>query len=182
MKKIGWGILFLSLSGTPARAQTPERPVFAALGGASFAADSVTLIGRQFIAVSVSNLVASQRWYERTFGLVPLKTIASADTTVSTVVIASPALVVELSAHRTAKSLRDYAGAPTPGFLVHGFFKAGLFVSSLDTAVAVVRRRGATGVTQPMGDTATAVRWVFLRDPDGNFVQLLESSRAPVRE
>ncbi|MGH7719451.1 MAG: VOC family protein [Gemmatimonadaceae bacterium] len=139
--------------------------------------DALTLGGGQFLAVSVANLEASRRWYQRVFGLTPLLDATSPDSSTRTMILGSDALVVELSAHRAARSLRDYAGTPTPTFLMHGFFKGGLFVTSLDTALAVLRERAASLSSDVRADTTSRLRFVFLRDPDGNYLQLLERGR-----
>jgi catechol 2,3-dioxygenase-like lactoylglutathione lyase family enzyme len=133
----------------------------------------------QFLAVSVVDLEASSRWYQSTFGLRTVLDNTSADGSVRTVVLESHALIVELSAHRAARSLRDYAGRPTPTFLVHGFFKGGLFVSDLDRAAAVLRSRGEESLSPIREDSTSGLRFVLLRDPDGNFLQLLERGRRP---
>ena len=155
----------------------PSRPASAAVSAAP--ADSLTLVGSQFLAVSVADLEASRRWYQAAFALRPILDETSPDSSVRTVVLASPVLVVELSAHRTARALQVYAGRPTPTFLVHGFFKGGVVVANLDRATSVLRARGVTGVSQIREDTASALRFAFARDPDGNFLQLLERDWRP---
>jgi catechol 2,3-dioxygenase-like lactoylglutathione lyase family enzyme len=152
-----------------------ERPSQTATGPS----DPLTLGGTQFLAVSVDDLETSRQWYQSTFELRTTMDQTSADSSVHTVVMESPSLVVELSEHRAAQSLEAYAGRPTPTFLVHGFFKGALLVADLDSAVAVLQAREVDGLSPIRADTTSASRFAFLRDPDGNFLQFLERGWRP---
>lgn len=145
-----------------------------ALRGAEPAPTSIGLVGPQFMALSVKELEPMARWYTATFELTLLKDLPAPDGATHTQVLSSPELLVELSQHRRARSLQDYAGAATPGFLVHGFFKAGLFVRDLDRAVEVLKMRGVTSLGAVQSDPPNGLRWVLFRDPGGNFLQLFE--------
>jgi hypothetical protein len=92
-------------------------------------------------------------------------------------VLSSDEFVVELSEHADAKSIREYTSVPPPTFLVHGFFKAGVFVTDLDRAVATLKARGVVGVGETQSDPSLGLRWVLLRDNGGNFIQVLERRR-----
>ena len=138
------------------------------------AAPSIGLVGPQFIALSVKELEPMARWYTTTFDLTLLKDLPAPDGATHTRILGSSELLVELSQHGRARSLQEYAGAPTPGFLVHGFFKAGLFVKDLDRAVEALKARGVTTLGPPQGDPPAGLRWVLFRDPGGNVLQLFE--------
>ncbi len=96
------------------------------------------IAGPQLLAVSVEDLDEGAQWYAATFQLEPLADRPSPDGALHTRVLGSSSLVVELSHHRAARSVADYAGAPVPTYLVHGFFKAGFIVTDeaalLDTS------------------------------------------------
>src|SRR6186713_839773 len=113
--------------------------------------------GPQFLAISVNDV------YANIFGLSLLKDLPSSDSSVHTRVLSSDDLLIELSEHSRARSLQSYAGAPAPGYLVHGFFKAGFFVSSLDHAIGVLKARGVTTFGATQSDPSTSLRWVLFR-------------------
>ncbi len=150
----------------------------ALLAGPSLASEpaplSIGLVGPQFLALSVKELEPMARWYTGTFALTLIKDLPAPDGATHTRILGSPDLLVELSQHRRARSLQEYAGAPTPGFLVHGFFKAGLFVTDLDRAMEVLKNRGVTSFGQAQGDPQSGLRWVLFRDPGGNILQLFQ--------
>jgi hypothetical protein len=83
-------------------------------------------------------------------------------------------LLVELAEHATARPLAEIADEPVPTFLVHGFFKGVIVVEDPDAAVATLQARGVEGISPIREDDATASRFAFLKDPDGNFLQLLQ--------
>lgn len=149
-----------------------------AVRAAEPAAPSIGLVGPQFIALSVKELEPMARWYTTTFDLTLLKDLPAPDGATHTQILSSSELLVELSHHRQARSLQEYAGAPTRGFLVHGFFKAGLFVKDLDRAIEGLKARGVTTLGSPQGDPPTGLRWVLFRDPGGNVLQLFEKGTA----
>lgn len=132
----------------------------------------------QFLAISVADVELATVWYSRTFSLAVLKDVPAKDSQAHTRLLHSSELIVELSQHATAKPLREYAGAPTPTFLVHGFFKAGMFVENLEKSVELLRQRGVTGMGAVQADPSLGLRWVLFRDNSGNFIQLLEKTPA----
>jgi Glyoxalase/Bleomycin resistance protein/Dioxygenase superfamily len=156
-------VLVASLSVTAVSAQAPAP-----------AAQSLGVRPPQFLAISVADLDASTKWYTQSFALSTTRDLPSTDGSVRTRILSSPEFVIELSQHASAKPLRDYAGAPTPTFLVHGFFKAGVFVDDLDRAVAQLTARGVKGIGAAQADESLGLRWVLFRDNGGNFLQLLE--------
>ncbi len=132
----------------------------------------------QFLAVSVRDLDAASKWYTEALALTASRDMPSAPGAGSrTRVLSSDEFVVELSEHADAKSIREYTSVPTPTFLVHGFFKAGVFVTDLDRAVATLKARGVVGVGETQSDPSLGLRWVLLRDNGGNFIQVLERRR-----
>ncbi len=135
---------------------------------------TIGLAGPHFLALSVKELEPMARWYTTTFDLTLLKDLPAPDGATHTRILGSSELLVELSQHGRARSLQEYAGAPTPGFLVHGFFKAGLFVKDLDRAVEALKTRGVTSFGSAQSDPPTGLRWVLFRDPGGNVLQLFE--------
>ncbi len=146
----------------------------ASIRAAEPAPNAIGLAGPQFLALSVRELEPMARWYAATFDLTLLKDLPAPDGATHTQILSSSELFVELSQHRQARSLQEYAGAPTRSFLVHGFFKAGLFVKDLDRAVEALKLRGVTSLGSTQGDPPTGLRWVLFRDPGGNVLQLFE--------
>ena len=126
--------------------------------------------GRQFFALSVPDAQASADWYGRAFGVTLLHEIRPADGAARILILGSDALLVEIMQLRDAKS----PGAPVVDarHLTHGIVKIGLYVRDLDAAVAHLKKMQARFDTEIIEERKLGLRFVLVRDPDGNLVQL----------
>ncbi|MGE0438853.1 MAG: VOC family protein [Gemmatimonadales bacterium] len=150
------------------------------------AAAQIEVVGPSFVALSVPDLPASLEWYRAAFGLQVVFEGAAPDSSTRVVLLAGAGVRVELVWHRQARSLADWAGAPTPPDLVYGPAKIGFFVADLDRTIAVLRARKATvegtWLTRPGHVAPTDTLWtrnILVRDPAGNYVQFFERRRLP---
>lgn len=131
---------------------------------------TITLSGPQSLALSVPDLEASAHWYRTLFGLaITMDVRADSNTLVR--VLGSDHLSVELIANARAKPLSAYVGAQQSATLVHGLFKARLFVPDLDSALSALRARGIPLEGQWM---QSRPRNLMVRDNSGNLLQLTE--------
>ena len=150
--------------------------VLLGLVGVAHAGDaSITPAAPQFIALSVPNAAASARWYQEAFGLRVLDEIRPDDGAAHVFILTSDTLLVEILQLRVAKSPGDDA-VQNPE-RTHGIFKVGFHVADLDAAVKKLRDMKAVFDTDIIDDRKHALRFVLLRDPDGNYVQLFGKPR-----
>ena len=145
-------------------------------------AHTIHIAAPQFIALSVPDLEASERWYSELFGLRRMFRDVAPDSSVRVLLLASPQLRVELASFRAARPLEAIAGKPTPREMVHGIVKFGVFVSSIEKTIATLREHGASiegqWLTRPAHITASDSVWtpnILVRDNSGNFVQFFEA-------
>ena len=123
-----------------------------------------------FIGLSVADAATSARWYQEKLGLrVIFRPPATAEATA--IVLEGGGLTVELMQHSAAKPLRTVAPAVTANYLVHGVFKAGLFVTDFDRTIAELRARGVEIAIGPFPKTDAQPANAIIRDNAGNFIQ-----------
>jgi catechol 2,3-dioxygenase-like lactoylglutathione lyase family enzyme len=144
-------------------------------GAALQAAESITPTSAQFVALSVPDAPASARWYSEAFGLRVLGEIKPPDGAAHVIILSSDTLLMEILQLRDAKSPAE-EGIQKPQ-LTHGIFKVGFHVSDLDAAVARLKTLNARFETGIVDDQRHRLRFVLLRDPHGNFVQLFGTPR-----
>jgi catechol 2,3-dioxygenase-like lactoylglutathione lyase family enzyme len=118
-----------------------------------------------FVALSVADLAASKRWYVEKLGLQPTMELPPTNGA-AVVVLEGGGLTVELI--RLDSAVKPTRSPET----VHGIFKAGVVVDSLDAVLATLRARGVEIAFGPYpargGQRANAI----IRDNGGNLIQL----------
>lgn len=146
------------------------------------AAAQVEVVGPSFVALSVPDLPASERWYGSLFGLTRVFEGAAPDSSTQVVLLSGRGVRVELVWHRTARSLAAVTGAPTAPDQVYGPAKIGFYVRDLDRVLAQLRAQRATiegtWLTRPPHVAATDTLWtrnILVRDPAGTYVQFFEA-------
>ena len=146
------------------------------------AAAQMQVVGPSFVALSVPDLDASERWYGRLFGLTRVFEGAAPDSSTRVVLLAGRGVRVELVWHRTARTLSEAVGAATAPDHVFGPAKIGFFVRDLDGVLARLRAEGATiegtWLTRPSHVPASDTLWtrnLLVRDPAGTYVQFFEA-------
>jgi catechol 2,3-dioxygenase-like lactoylglutathione lyase family enzyme len=128
-------------------------------------------VGRQFIGLSVPDAPAAASWYQKAFGVSVLHEIKDPDGQAHVFILGSDTLLIELLQHRDAKP--PDAAAHESKYLVHGVFKVGFYVADLDKAVVHLRGLGAEFVTNIVDNREQRLRFVLVRDLNGNVIQLL---------
>jgi catechol 2,3-dioxygenase-like lactoylglutathione lyase family enzyme len=144
-------------------------------GTALHAAESITPTSPQFVALSVPDAPASARWYSEALGLRVLGEIKPPDGAAHVIILRSDTLLMEILQLRDAKPPAE-EGIQKPQ-LTHGIFKVGFHVPNLEAAVARLKALDARFETGIVDDQRHRLRFVLLRDPHGNFVQLFGTPR-----
>lgn len=139
------------------------------------AGEVITTTAPQFVALSVPDAAASARWYKEAFGLRVLDEIKPEDGAAHVLILTSDTLLVEILQLRAAQSPgKESVESPE---LTYGIFKVGFHVPDLDAAVTKLRAMKARFDTDIVDDRKHSLRFVLLRDPDGNYVQLFGKPR-----
>jgi catechol 2,3-dioxygenase-like lactoylglutathione lyase family enzyme len=139
-------------AGAQGHSSTTEAPAFTAQGA--------------FVAIVVTDLNASVRWYESSLGLHVVKRGKSPRVPAETVVLGGHNLFVELIHHDGKQVPRVDNEASVPRLL-----KAGVIVGQkdFDAVTTYLRKRGVeTGVFE---DKEMGVRSCLFRDNDANLIQ-----------
>ena len=137
------------------------------------AAEPIMPAAPQFFALSVPDATASARWYAEAFGLKVLADFKPDDSG-RVVILQSDSLLLEILELRAAQSP---GRAAKDSHLTHGIFKVGFHVTDLDGAVRRLREMKADFETDIIDDRTHNLRFVLLRDPHGNRVQLFGKPR-----
>lgn len=151
-------LLTSALSQTPAPVATPA---------------PILMSAPQFFAISVPDADASSRWYQDVLGLKVIREIKPVDGQVHVFILGSDSLHVEVLEMKGARPVAEVIPGANGEFLVHGVFKAGFFVPSLEPVVAALKAKGvkfAFDITQDQ----TGVRFVIIEDNSGNRIQIFD--------
>lgn len=142
----------------PAKAQThASREFSGALTG--------TFTGT-FVALSVPDLEASARWYERTFGMSRVMTVPRTGAIAGVVALEGAGLIVELIQHDSARVATERPE------LTHGIAKAGFIVDDFDATVAELEARGVKFFSGPYPARSGVRANAMFRDNAGNVWQV----------
>jgi catechol 2,3-dioxygenase-like lactoylglutathione lyase family enzyme len=131
------------------------------------------------VSLSVADLTAQEAWYGGAFGLVHVDERFEMTTAgVRTVVLSDAAgLRVEL-VERSGSSPVMHAD-PFAAAAVQTFAHLALQVSDLDAAFArLTDELSATPVSPPASGVTEGMRYAYIADPEGNLVELIETSRS----
>ncbi len=124
-----------------------------------------------FFAISVPNADTSRSWYVDKLGMREIfRSPAQNGTRV--IVVSGGGLTVEILENTAAVPLRTAAPAISHTTLVHGTFKAGLFVDDFDGAIRRLRDRGVPIAMGPFPASNGVPANAIVRDNYGNFIQL----------
>ena len=124
-----------------------------------------------FIGVSVGDIDASVKWYSEKLGLSVILRPPKIEKSTA-VILQGGGLTVELMHHDDAVPLRTAAPAINRNYLVHGIFKAGVFVDDFDKAIAGLKERGVPIAIGPFPARADQPANAIIRDNEGNFIQI----------
>lgn len=126
-------------------------------------------VGRSgtFVALSVPDLEASVRWYERTFGLARVMTVPRTGAIAGVVALEGPGLMVELIQLDSARVATERPE------LTHGIAKAGFLVDDFDATIAALTSRGVHFVSGPYPARPGVRANAMFRDNAGNVWQVM---------
>jgi catechol 2,3-dioxygenase-like lactoylglutathione lyase family enzyme len=124
-----------------------------------------------FIALSVSDVDASAKWYSEKLGLTIQKRIPRSNG-VAGAILEGGGLIVEILQLDAAVPLSSLSPRPTSTTNVHGIFKAGMIVDDYDGALKRLRERGVQIAMGPFPASGDQRANVIIRDNSGNLIQL----------
>lgn len=125
------------------------------------------------IAISVADLDRQCRFYTEALGLHEEGRLDRTDVPIRTVLLTAPdGLRLELVQRpgSTPHQLTDFYGAASD----QGYFHWGLAVEHLDIACDRLTQAGASVLAPPANATRPGIRFAYLKDPEGNLLELIE--------
>lgn len=155
-----------SLIGVIGFTRPQAQPVFTARGA--------------FVALSVSDLEASTKWYSEKLGLTVVMRPPKQDKS-AVAVLEGNGLIVELLQRDDAVPIRQVAPSLEASYQVHGIFKAGLIVDDFDKTLAALRSRGVEIAIGPFPASGTQRANVIVKDNAGNLLQFFGPSVSRTR-
>ncbi|GHN02154.1 hypothetical protein WSM22_36430 [Cytophagales bacterium WSM2-2] len=138
-------------------------------------AQGLTITGKQFFALTVSNVDSTSRWYEQTFSMKLVKEVKLKDNNLYVRILTNDFLLVELLQMDGTKSLRDCSIPKGDGHLMRGLVKIGFYVPDLIVAEKYFRSMKVKFRYDPFDDKEMKVRAFLLEDPNGNLIQVMQS-------
>lgn len=126
-------------------------------------------------SLSVANLDAQQEWYQRALGLTEIvERYELEDPAVRTVVLCSPAGVRLELIERTGSTRQQSHADALEASLTQGFGHWALSVTDLDQAFAGLTTAGGAAVWPPAPAVQPGARFAYVRDPEGNLIELIQ--------
>lgn len=131
------------------------------------------------VSLSVANLDAQRHWYERALGLHEvIEQVTLPDPPVRTVVLrASNGLRVELI-ERIGSTRQEAFTDPLDASRLQGYGHWALEVTHLDQAFTTLIEAGAQPVWPPAPAIQPGARFAYVKDPEGNLLELIEPPQA----
>jgi catechol 2,3-dioxygenase-like lactoylglutathione lyase family enzyme len=129
------------------------------------------------VSLSVADLVAQQRWYAEALGFTEVtEQFELSDPPVRTVVMESgDGVRVELI-ERAGSARTEVFGDPLEKLLGQGYGHWALAVDDLDAAFARLTEAGAAAVWPPADAVQPGARFAYVKDPEGNLIELIQPS------
>ena len=150
-------LILAALFPTLVSAQTTRanvEPPFKAIGGA-------------LVAISVSSLDSSSRWYQDKLGLRVTMHVPKSTTSNGLTILQGNGLLVELQEHAGAAAVNHSPAAR------QGIFKYGIFVQDYDATLAAIRARNVPIVIGPFPKRTDQPANFIIRDNSGTYIQFL---------
>jgi catechol 2,3-dioxygenase-like lactoylglutathione lyase family enzyme len=126
-------------------------------------------------SLSVADLDAQRAWYQRALGLCEvIEEFQLDEPPVRTVVLRSGSGVrLELIERAGASRDRAYTD-PLDAASTLGFGHWAVSVRDLDTAFTTIVAAGGVGVWPPADAVQPGARFAYVKDPEGNFIELIQ--------
>jgi catechol 2,3-dioxygenase-like lactoylglutathione lyase family enzyme len=126
------------------------------------------------IGLSVADLDAQLAWYEEAFGFDIAMRFEVPHLGLRGGFLRGPdAIAIELL-ERTGSRHADPAASPADALLTQGWAHVCFRVDDLDAAFARLVSAGAAVISAPGPSPEPGVRFTFVTDPEGNFIELLD--------
>ncbi|MEV4312367.1 VOC family protein [Actinocrispum sp. NPDC049592] len=124
------------------------------------------------VGLSVADLDLQQAFYERALGLNEVEeSFAMPEAQVRSVVLRNPAgLKIELI-ERGGSAPQEFTD-PFDGAGTQGYFHWCLAVDNVEKSFAQLIEAGATEVSQPADGARQGTRFAYVKDPEGNLLEL----------
>lgn len=126
-------------------------------------------------SLSVADLDAQRTWYQQALGLHDvIEEYQLDDPAVRTVVLQSGSGVrLELIERSGASRTRTFAD-PLDAAATLGFGHWAVSVRDLDAAFAAITAAGGSGVWPPAAAVQPGARFAYVKDPEGNLIELIQ--------
>ncbi|MFT4306559.1 MAG: VOC family protein [Microbacterium sp.] len=130
------------------------------------------------VGLSVADLDAQREWYQRAFGFESAKPFEVAPAGLRGVFLLGPdGIAIELL-ERKGSTHRTPATSPPDELLAQGWGHVCFRVDDVDAVFDRLVTAGAVAVTLPGSSPEPGVRFAFVTDPEGNFIELLDREGA----
>jgi catechol 2,3-dioxygenase-like lactoylglutathione lyase family enzyme len=133
----------------------------------------LTTLGFDHVGLSVADLDAQSRFYEKAFGFVEIYRNDLHEGKIRSAILRSNA-GAQLELIERAGSKPQYFTDPVDGAGIQGYFHWALKVDDLDTAFESITSAGAASVTTPANAAHPGIRFAYVRDPEGNLIELIQ--------
>ncbi len=133
------------------------------------------------VGLSVADLDAQRRFYSEALGLTEIEEeFAMAEAQIRTTILRSPdGLKIELI-ERGGSAPQEFAD-PFDGAGTQGYFHWALYVDDLDAVFARLLTAGGTEVSAPAPAVRAGARFAYVKDPEGNLLELISGSASAFR-
>jgi catechol 2,3-dioxygenase-like lactoylglutathione lyase family enzyme len=135
--------------------------------------DQMNVLGFDHVGLSVADLDAQSRFYEEALGFVEIYRNDLHGGQIRTAILRSKA-GAQLELIERAGSTAQYFTDPIDGAGTQGYFHWALAVDDLDTAFESITSAGAAPVITPTNAARPGIRFAYVRDPEGNLVELIQ--------
>jgi catechol 2,3-dioxygenase-like lactoylglutathione lyase family enzyme len=161
-------LLLAVVSGAAEEARTAGEP-------SPTSSESPAVDARPFgFALSVADVEASARWYERVFGFRPVRSVDLEERGVHVRLLVGDGAFLELVQLRDARPLSAAAPGVDKRQNLHGVFKVGFEVDDLEAALERLARLDVELALGVVDEPDGSMRSAQVEDPDGNRIQLFE--------
>jgi catechol 2,3-dioxygenase-like lactoylglutathione lyase family enzyme len=130
------------------------------------------------VSISVANLDAQVAWYQRALGFAEVvEQYELPEPPVRTAVLqAAPGIRVELIERGGSERAGEYSD-PLDMTRSQGYAHWAVDVDDLDAAFRWLLDAGATEVWPPADAVAPGARFAYVKDPEGNLIELIQQAR-----
>jgi catechol 2,3-dioxygenase-like lactoylglutathione lyase family enzyme len=131
------------------------------------------------VGLSVADLDAQRRFYADALGMTEVdEEFAMPEAHIrSTILRSADGLKIELI-ERGGSASQEFAD-PFDGAGTQGYFHWALYVADLDATFAHLLDAGATPVSAPAAAVRPGARFAYVKDPEGNLLELIQPATAP---